>query len=269
MQTKELVEGCTNWIKHWFKENGDENTKAVVAISGGKDSTVVAKLLCEAIGKDRVIGVMIPNENQVDIADSERVIKTLGIKGYTINIGPAYASITEAMRPVFPDGSGAFPPDAYMSNTPARLRNAVTYGVASVIGNCRVVNTCNRSEEIVGYSTLYGDLSGDFAPIELLTVDEVVRIGDYLKLPKDLVHKVPSDGMSLNADGTLKSDEDKLGISYDVIDKVVRNRNKGVSDEDRKKVIEKFEKNMFKLSLIKIPSYVPLEPDYFIDHYGL
>lgn len=202
------IENIVNFIQKYFSENGTPETKAVIGISGGKDSSVAAALLVRALGADRVIGVLMPNGYQTDIADSREVVRLLGIKHYEINIGPAMEALTAEM----PDAIFGEDNDVYYTNTPARLRMATLYGVAGLVGG-RVCNTGNASEFFIGYTTKYGDLAGDFALLRNYTVSDIYRIGDMLKeLPTYLVHKLPADGMSG------KTDEDKTGVPYGVID---------------------------------------------------
>lgn len=249
-----LAEDVVRWTQWWMKNNGDKNTKVVIGISGGKDSTVTAKILVEALGKDRVIGVMMPNGEQKDIQDSIKVCELLGIKNYTINIGKAYEALTDELRVVAENGK-PYPTPMYATNTPARLRMTTLYGIGAMIGNCRVVNTCNRSEDVVGYATLYGDSAGDFAPINKLTTEEVVAIGDYFGLPYELTHKTPSDGMCG------KSDEDNLGFTYREINQIIR---EGAETPNKKEIITKFAANRFKLQAIQLPCF---QPSYLYDRF--
>ena len=194
---------CVAWIREWFEENG-KGCNAVVGISGGKDSSIVAALCVEALGKDRVIGVLMPNGEQSDIDKAQLLVNFLDIKNYTININGAY----EAMLNQLPFEPGA----QTLQNLPPRIRMAALYAV-SQSHNGRVANTCNLSEDWVGYSTRYGDSAGDFSPCAHLTVDEVKRIGRLLGLPDELVDKVPSDGLCG------KTDEDNLGFTYAELDR--------------------------------------------------
>lgn len=203
----EQVKLIENFIKTYFTENGNPNTKAVIGISGGKDSTIAAALLVRALGADRVIGVMMPQHVQADIKDSYRVCEVLGINSYVINIGATCDKLNQS----FIDGSDLQLTPQILTNTPARIRMATLYMVAAAVGG-RVCNTGNASEAFIGYTTKYGDLAGDFALLRNLTVREIYAIGDYLELPMDLVHKHPADGMSG------KTDEDNTGIPYDAID---------------------------------------------------
>ena len=203
----EQVKLIENFIKGYFAENGTPNTKAVIGISGGKDSTIAAALLVRALGPERVVGVMMPNGTQKDIADSRAVCDILGIKNFIINIENSYNALIKE----FNESTGLYPIDQITTNAPARLRMNVLYMVAAAVGG-RVCNTGNASELFIGYTTKYGDLAGDFALLRHLTVREIYAIGDYLELPMLLVHKHPSDGMSG------MTDEDKTGIPYDAID---------------------------------------------------
>lgn len=263
-----LTENCISWIKEWFNQNGDEKTKAIIGISGGKDSTVLAALLTRALGKERVVGAILPNGKQEDGDDAIKVAELLDITTYTINIETAYESITNGMRPAFPVGTGSFPPESFSINTPSRLRMTVLYSLAATMGNSRVANTGNRSESIVGYSTLYGDSAGDFAPFKNLTSDEIVAIGDSIGLPYDLVHKKPSDGMSKDKNGNLLGDEDKLGLTYKDINDFIRNEPSGESKlkkGTKEKILSAFNKNKFKLIIQNIPSFKVDFPDFFRD----
>lgn len=202
----EQVKLIENFIKTYFAENGNPNTKAVIGISGGKDSTIAAALLVRALGADRVIGVKMPNGTQSDIDDAVEVCNLLGIRHFNINIGDAYNHlIADFMNTNLSVNS------QIETNTPARLRMTTLYMVAAAVGG-RVCNTGNASEAFIGYTTKYGDLAGDFAILRNLTVREIYAIGDYLELPMLLVHKHPSDGMSG------KTDEENTGIPYDAID---------------------------------------------------
>jgi NAD+ synthase len=208
MNTEKLVHDVIKWIKEWFDENG-KDCNAVIGISGGKDSTIVAALCVAALGKDRVIGVMMPNGEQKDISDSQRVCNLLGIKSYTVNIGPAVEAVKNSIGFKLSEQSE--------TNLPARIRMSTLYAI-SQSNNGRVANTCNRSEDYVGYSSKYGDAAGDFSPLANLTVKEVLCIGDFLILPYDLVHKTPIDGLKTNPDGSYVTDEQSLGFTYSELD---------------------------------------------------
>ena len=238
---------CIQWIKDWFEKNGP-GCNAVIGVSGGKDSLIVAKLCVEALGTDRVIGVMMPNGVQKDISDSIKVCKLLGIKNYTINIEGAVNSTLNQMKEC-----GIEITEQTRTNLPARIRMSTLYAV-SQSNNGRVSNNCNKSEDIMGYSTRYGDAAGDFSPLSELTTVEIVAIGDYLGLPYDLVHKTPIDGLNTNADGSYVTDEQSMGVSYDDIHKYVRMRNE-ISQETIDYISGREKKNLFKLQLM--PKFDP------------
>jgi len=231
---------CVEWIKQFFEENG-KGCNAVVGISGGKDSSVAAALCVEALGKDRVIGVLMPCGEQHDIDMAYMLVNHLGIKYHVINIKNAIDGLM-----------GSMPEDIEISaqtkiNLPPRIRMSTLYAVSQSC-NGRVVNTCNLSEDWVGYSTRYGDAAGDFSPMSNLTVTEVKEIGRLLGLPNELVDKTPIDGLSD------KTDEDNLGFTYAMLDVYIRT---GVcEDEEIKELIDRRHKaNLFKLQLM--PVFVP------------
>ena len=200
-----------NFIKDYFVQNGTPTTKAVIGISGGKDSTVAAALLVRALGPGRVVGVLMPQGKQDDIEDARQVCKLLCIPSYEINIASACDALYTAIDESYDYDRCVKNNPMIATNTPARIRMTTLYAIAAAVGG-RVCNTGNASEFFIGYTTKYGDLAGDFALFKNLTVRDVYAIGDYLELPMDLVHKHPADGMSG------KTDEDNTGIPYDAID---------------------------------------------------
>lgn len=230
------------WIKEWFDKNG-KGCNAVIGISGGKDSSAVAALCVEALGKDRVIGVLMPNGEQFDIDVSRDLVDFLGIKSYTLNIKDAYESImsqVSEMTEISPFTK---------TNLPPRLRMAALYAVSQSF-NGRVANTCNLSEDWVGYSTKYGDMAGDFSPLSRLTVQEVKAVARECGLPDRFVEKVPIDGLCG------KTDEDNLGFTYAVLDKYIRT---GIceDEETKNKIDTKHKQNLFKLKLMDCFEYTP------------
>lgn len=235
-------EKVIEWIKQYFKDSG-KDCNAIIGISGGCDSSVTAALLVKALGKDRVIGVLMPNGDQYDIDCSYQLVKFLDIKHYVININKPYLELTNEIDSKLKIDSKSY--DIYRTNTPSRLRMATLYGISGLF-NGRVANTCNLSEDYVGYSTKFGDSAGDFSPISNFTKTEVRELGEELGLPKNLIYKVPEDGMSF------KSDEEKLGFTYEVLDKYIR-----TGEIDDLKIKEKIDKmhlaNLHKIQLM--PSY--------------
>lgn len=206
------------WIRTYFEENG-KGCSAVIGISGGKDSSIAAALCAEALGKDRVVGVLMPNGVQSDISDSRKLVEFLGIPYVELNIGGAFEAMKEMLTGnealLSLCGRDGLSRDTEI-NLPPRLRMAALYAVGQMLpGGARVVNTCNASEDYVGYSTKYGDAAGDFSPLSHLLVHEVRQIGDVMGLPEELVHKTPSDGLSG------QDDEQKLGFTYAVLDEYI------------------------------------------------
>ena len=237
---KKVTDECVAWIKNFFEENGP-GCNAVVGISGGKDSSVAAALCAEALGKDRVIGVLMPKGEQHDIDMAYLLVNHLGIKHYEINIKDAVDGIVNNL----PEGMEITPQT--IQNIPPRIRMSTLYAV-SQSNNGRVCNTCNLSEDWVGYSTRYGDSVGDFSPMSFLTVTEVKAIGRELGLPDVLVDKTPIDGLCG------KTDEENLGFTYAELDVYIRTGK--IEDEEKKANIDRRHKmNLFKLQLM--PAFKP------------
>lgn len=226
---------CVEWIKKFFEENG-KGCNAVIGISGGKDSSIVAALCVEALGKDRVIGVLMPQGVQHDIDKAYMLVNHLGIRHYEVNIKEAVDAVLSAFPENLPIA------DMTRINLPPRIRMSTLYAVSQSL-NGRVANTCNLSEDWVGYSTRYGDSVGDFSPLSHLTVTEVKEIGYLLGLPKELVDKTPIDGLCG------KTDEENLGFTYAELDIYIRTG--VIEDEEKKKLIDtKHRNNLFKLQLM-------------------
>lgn len=227
------------WIRDFFEKNG-KDCNAVVGISGGKDSSVVAALCVEALGKDRVIGVLMPCGEQSDISFSHLLVEHLGIQSYTINIQDAVQGVSRQLKKV-----GLSISSQTKINLPPRIRMSTLYAVSQSV-NGRVANTCNLSEDWVGYSTRYGDAAGDFSPLCDLTVTEIRMLGRALGLPAELIEKVPSDGLCG------KTDEDNLGFTYDTLDRYIR---EGICEDPATK--ERIDRmhlaNLFKLEMM--PGY--------------
>ena len=239
---KKTKDAIVQWICDYFEKNGPE-CSAVVGISGGKDSTIVAALCVEALGKDRDFGVLMPNGIQKDISDSVKVVKELGIQHITVNISGVYSKLMAVVGAGLRDGVY----EQTKVNLPPRLRMATLYAVAqSLPDGGRVANTCNKSEDYVGYSTKFGDSAGDFSPLANLTVSDVKLVGYELPIPKELVDKTPADGLCG------KTDEDKLGFTYAQLDAYIEKGSAGNWLVDAK--IEAMHKrNLHKL--LPMPSY--------------
>ena len=237
---KKTKDACVQWIRDWFEVNG-KGCNAVLGISGGKDSSIAAALCVEALGKDRVIGVLMPNGEQSDIDCSYQLVNHLGIEYYLVNIKDAYDGVVKN----FPEGLAIS--EQTRVNLAPRIRMTTLYAI-SQSRNGRVVNTCNWSENYVGYSTRYGDDAGDFSPLGKLTVREVLEIGFLLDLPENLVKKVPADGLCG------KTDEDNLGFTYAALDEYIRT---GICENEayKARIDTLHERNLFKLKTI--PCFEP------------
>ena len=240
---KKTKDECVEWIRDFFEKNG-KGCNAIVGISGGKDSSVCAALCCEALGRDRVIGVLMPNGRQADIDCAELLVEHLGIKSFTVNIKDSVDGLKKAL------GESLEISEQATINLPPRIRMATLYAVGQSF-NGRVCNTCNLSEDWVGYATRYGDGAGDFSPISRLTVAEVKSIGRELGLPERLVEKPPIDGLCG------KTDEDNLGFTYATLDRYIRDGE--IDDEKTKERIDLMHaRNLFKLQ--PMPSFDPQIP---------
>lgn len=229
-----------NWIRDFFEING-KDCCAVIGVSGGCDSSVVAAICVEALGKNRVFGVLMPNGEQKDISDSLRLVEYLGIDYTTVNIHDAFMAIKHEVRPALNDQWST----QTSINLAPRLRMTTLYAVSQTL-NGRVSNNSNLSEKYLGYYTKNADNVGDFSPLFNLTKTEVKAIGKALGLPEDLVDKTPSDGLCG------KTDEDNFGFTYDVLDKYIRTGE--IEDlEAKNKIDEMHQKNLFKL--LPMPSF--------------
>ncbi len=239
---QKIKDQCVAWIRTFFEENG-KGCNAVIGISGGKDSSVAAALCVEALGKDRVIGVLMPCGTQHDIDMAYLLVNHLGIRHYEVNVKAAIDGLISALPEDLDVSTQA------KTNLPPRIRMATLYAVSQSV-NGRVVNTCNLSEDWVGYSTRYGDAAGDFSPMSKLTVSEVKEIGRVLGLPDVLVDKTPIDGLCG------KTDEENLGFTYATLDRYIR---EGIIDDPATKELNdtKHRNNLFKLEMMPI-----FEPDF-------
>lgn len=240
---KKVTQDIVKWIRDWFEENGP-GCNAIVAISGGKDSSVVAALCVEALGRDRVIGVLLPKGQQFDIDVSKALVEHLGIIHYEINIQDCFDGLMKKLQEQLPEVAVQT-----VTNLPPRLRMAATYAVSQSL-NGRVANTCNLSEDWVGYATRYGDGAGDFSPLSRLTVQEVKAIGRELGLPSMFVDKTPIDGLQP------KTDEENLGFTYAVLDRYIRTGE--IDDIATKERIDRLHRiNQFKLRFMDCFEYRP------------
>ena len=234
-------DNLVTWIKNWFEQNGKDK-RAVIGISGGKDSTIVAGLCVRALSRKQVLGVLMPNGDQKDIRDSYRVCEALDIDNIVVNIGATYNTIADEIETALNMNNIATKlSQQTLINISPRLRMTTLYGVSQTVGG-RVVNTSNLSEAKIGYFTRWGDECGDVKPLANLTKSEVVAIGKTMtEIPIDLIEKTPSDGLSG------QSDEEKIGFSYDNLDKYIRNQKDDIPQDVVNKIVDRMNSIAFKL----------------------
>ena len=247
---KTLTKDVIDWTADFFRRVG--KTDAVLGISGGKDSSVVAAICAAALGKEHVHGVLLPCGIQKDISCSYQLVDHLGI---SYDVQDIETLVKESLALV-PGADKSY--DA-KTNVGARLRTNQIMVTAQTNG-WLMANTCNRSENIVSYATLWGDTCGSFAPIDMLTTEEVIEIGDDLGLPYELTHKTPIDGLQP------LSDEDKLGFTYHEVNELIR---KGIHGPNYDKIIRAYNAGKFKLEMIRITHFDPKLPDYFLENFGI
>ncbi len=240
---KKLTQDCIAWIREWFDHNGP-SCSAVIGMSGGKDSTVTAALCAEALGKDRVVGIAMPAEGQ-SLNEADVICKYLGIRYFCFPIGKIEAEC-DALGSILPDGFSV----QTVQNIPPRIRMTMLYAAAQSL-NGMVANTCNLSEDYIGYATLYGDAAGSFAPLGGLCVREVLQVGHDLGLPARWVDKTPDDGLPHSS-----PDEVKLGFTYAALDHYIR---EGVCEdaEVKAKIDRLHRRNLFKTEILHIPTFIP------------
>ena len=241
---EQVANDLIQWTKDWFAQNG-ANANVVVGMSGGKDSTVAAAILCKALGAGRVIGVAMPDvESGQGLNDADKICEYLGIKFLNVSVSAGCKGVSESVK-----AAGIELSQQSEQNIPPRIRMTTLYAIGQAM-NGRVVNTCNLSEDYIGYATKFGDGAGDFSLFAHLTVTEVLAIGDYLGLPYEWVHKTPDDGLPHSS-----SDEKKIGFLYAELDKFIR---EGIAPEghchDNPEEPTKLEKiqNMHRWNLHKI-----------------
>ena len=251
---EKVTKDCILWIKDWFEKNG-KTCNAILGISSGKDSTIVAKLCVEALGADRVIGVAMPDNGQ-GTNEADKIAEYLGIK-YMVT--PIDGVVAEFHKVWNDQGSDVKWSKQSEQNIPPRVRMTMLYALSQTF-NGRVANTCNLSEDFVGYATLFGDAAGSFAPLSQLTVTEIYQIGDYLGLPYEWVHKIPDDGLPHSS-----SDEKKFGFSYAELDRYIREGivPEGVCENNPDelkvdKIDRMYRNNKFKTEIVQIPHFDPL-----------
>ena len=244
------------WIRNWFEKNG-KGCKAVLGMSGGKDSTIAAALLARALGSNNVVGVMMPDLGQ-GLNEADEICKHLGINCIYAPIdnitGAFYDSDITKDNGIW--SLSNFSKQAEQ-NIPPRVRMTMLYAISQTI-NGRVINTCNLSENTIGYETIFGDAAGDMSPLGNLTVSEVLTIGDYLEIPKKWVHKTPDDGLPNS-----KPDEEKFGFTYAELDDYIRTDNPETEDGHWAKIESMIYDSKFKREAMA--TFKPSDEELYID----
>ena len=246
--SKKETENIVKFIKEYYRKNNLGG--AVIGVSGGKDSGVVMALLVEALGKENVIGLTLPCHSIKEDKDLAHVVANYyGIKLYNLDLTSAFDSFTKAVI----DGYGCVEEELLVDsniNLKPRLRTASLYYYAAMLSKITgkpylVAGTSNKCELYVGYFTKGGDNVHDIATIADFTVSEVIKIGEYLNVPHEVLYRTPSDGLSS------MSDEEKLGVKYKEIEQYFENRDK-VSVEAREKIEKLHNSSRHKFN---IPTY--------------
>lgn len=225
---KKETEKIIDFIRNYYKKNNLKG--AVIGISGGKDSAVVSALFASALGSENVVGVTMPcNSKEEDRLDAKLVADSFNIELINIDLTNTYNSFKEEIFKLNPNSSVLIDADI---NIKPRLRMSTLYYLAAMYSKIKngtyiVAGTSNKSELYVGYFTKGGDSVSDLKVISDLTVSEVIKIGEVLKVPEKVLYKKPSDGLSN------QTDEDKLGVSYADIEKVINNEKVNSNVEEK------------------------------------
>ena len=235
---------------HWLQFMAQTySAKCVIGISGGIDSTCVAALACKIFGKDNVIGISLPCNGQKDAADVDKVFDHLQIKRLDFDIGDAFYEVLDGVA-----NNGIDISYVTRTNLPARLRMASLYAFAQSIPDALVINTCNLSETLQNYDTLWGDGCGSYAPIKNLTKTEVRKLAKWLGVPDDLVMKTPVDGLQ---DFT---DEERFGYTYEELDNYIRYGKGDIALITA--IIVRYKSGKFKIDMVNIDGPDFNFPDY-------
>lgn len=244
---KRETDNVIKFIRNYYKENNLKG--AVIGISGGKDSAVVSALFTKALGKENVLGVTMPcHSNKEDKSDAKLISDYYGFELVNIDITSTFDALKKEA-----DKLGKFNSDETKNsdiNAKPRLRMTTLYYLAALYTSIKkkpyiVAGTSNKCELYVGYFTKGGDSVHDISPIADFTVEEVIKIGEYLKVPEKVLYKAPSDGLSN------QTDEDKIGVKYSNIADYMEDKKK--VDETTRKKIEKLHNN--NLHKFNIPTY--------------
>lgn len=239
-----ILEDLTTWTAAKMKSAG--GSKAVLGISGGKDSSVTAALMVRVLGADNVIGVMMPDKVQADIEDSEAIIRHLGIAAFKADISGITGSYHQLLEDLMPDQISK----QTRLNLPPRVRMTLLYAISQSIPQSLVINTSNMSEDWVGYATIYGDTAGAFSPLGMLTTQDVIELGLRMGVPERFLVKPPSDGL------TGRTDEDVLGVTYPSINRYIRT---GEVTPEAKEIIDRLHRQS-RFKFLPIPMFDPKLP---------
>ena len=235
-------EKIIKFIKDYYKEN--KLTGAVIGISGGKDSGVVAGLFSRALGPENVVGIWMPcHSNEIDKENAKKVSKKFGFELLEHDLTNTYENYVKQIKEI----NKINDEDLIDSNIniKPRLRMMTLYYYAAMLTRKNkkvyiVPGTSNKCEIYVGYFTKGGDNVADIQVLADLTVEEVIEIGKYIGVPDEVVNKTPDDGLSG------KTDEEKLGVKYNDIAKVINNEEIDKKEAEKIKVLHN--KNLHKFN---------------------
>ena len=235
-------EKIIKFIQNYYKENN--LTGAVIGISGGKDSGVVAGLFSRALGSDNVVGIWMPcHSNEIDKENAKKVAKKFGFELLEHDLTNTYENYVKQIKEI----NRINDEDLIDSNIniKPRLRMMTLYYYAAMLTRKNkkvyiVPGTSNKCELYVGYFTKGGDNVADIQVLADLTVEEVIAVGKYIGVPDEVVNKTPDDGLSG------KTDEEKLGVKYNDIAKVINNEVIDKKEEEKIKVLHN--KNLHKFN---------------------
>jgi len=246
-EAEKEVNKIIDFIKKYFYDN--KLGGAILGISGGKDSAVVSALLVKALGKENVIGVTLPcHSNIEDTIDAKLIGDYYDFELVNFDITSTFDTFKTEVNKL-----GDFNQEELKNsdiNIKPRLRMTTLYYLAALYSQIKnktylVVGTSNKSELFVGYFTKGGDSVHDIAVIADFTVEEVIKIGEYLKVPEKVLYKKPSDGISN------QTDEEKLGVKYSEIALYMENKEK-LNEETRLRISKLHDASKHKFN---IPTY--------------
>lgn len=221
------AEKAINWIKEFVESSGAEGV--VIGNSGGKDSATVIAMATRALGKDKVLTIAMPcNSIKEDLEDAKLVSMTFDVPLLEIDLSDSYNTFERTINNSLKGIDKELVNEAKVNSKP-RFRMTTLYSVAQSM-NYLVIGTGNLCEQMVGYTTKWGDNASDFNPIGNFTVREVLAIGKYLGVPDRIINKAPSDGLGS------KTDEEKMGVTYDQIEEYIET---GKTSEEAMLVIER------------------------------